>query len=146
MIKIPHIYSEWITIFDALKSKYNDEEVLIAMKKGKITWQDGVAERFTKKFIDAINYRMNMAVDKFQKDFTNSKGQDGLIVQSLLSLRKEFSYLSQVINLPAIPDKDREQYINLVRIQADKIQQSLEDSAKKDRTGKMLNTVRNHKI
>jgi hypothetical protein len=146
MISVPHTYAEWIEIFDELKSKSNDTDVFNAMHQGTIEWQTGVAERFSKKLTDVINYRMNNASDKFSKDLNYAKGQENLIIQALLTLRKEMSFLSKAIRLPAIPEKDRNQYYQLVRDQADKMQQSLEDTAKKDRTGKMSSIVRNHKI
>ncbi len=145
-IKPPHTYSEWVTVLDMLKTKADDEAVLEAMLQGTVEWQTGVAERFAKRLIDVINFRMNEATDKFQKELTRAYGQERVIVQALLGLRKEMSFLSKVINLPAIPEKDRQQYVQLVRSQADSIQESLEDSAKKDRTGKLASIVRNHKV
>lgn len=146
MITAPHTYAEWAGILDVFKSKENDKEVLEAMQKGTIEWQSGVAERFAKRLIDAVNFRMNAASDKFQKDLNYARGQEGAMVQALLSLRKEMAFLAQAINLPVLPDKDRQYYLGLVLQQADTMQKSLEDSAKKDRSGKMSSIVRNHKI
>ncbi|GBU23092.1 hypothetical protein R80B4_03006 [Fibrobacteres bacterium R8-0-B4] len=145
-IRPPKTYSEWVELFDMLKSKTDDGAVLQALHGGTVEWQSGVAERFAKKLTDTINARMNAASDKFQRDMNNARGHEGHIVQALLALRKEMSFLSQAINLPAIPEKDRDQYYRLVLEQADKMQTSLEDSAKKDRTGKMTSIVRNHKV
>ncbi|MCL2664470.1 MAG: hypothetical protein FWE82_02555 [Defluviitaleaceae bacterium] len=142
----PKTYAEWVTAFDALKSRTDDAAVLQAIKKGSIEWQSGVAERFVKKLTDTINSRMNAANERFQRDMNNARGQEGPIVQALLALRKEMIFLTDAINLPAIPEKDRDQYVRLVRSQADGMQRSLEDSAKKDRSGKMSSIVRNHKI
>lgn len=142
----PRTYAEWVTVLDKLKNKADDEAVLYAMQKGTIEWQSGVAERFAKKLIDAINYRMNSATDKFQKDMTRTQGQERAIVQALLALRKEFRFLAQAINLPALPEKDRQHYYRLVICQANAVQSSLEDSAKRDRTGKLASIVRNNKV
>jgi hypothetical protein len=146
MSTVPRTYSEWVTVLDQLKAKSNDTEILQAMQQGTIEWQSGVAERFAKKLVDAINYRMNAASDKFQKDMGYAMGQEGKLVQALISLRKEMQFLSQAINLPALPDKDRNEYYQLVKQQADSMQQSLEESAKKDRTGKLASIIRNQKI
>lgn len=142
----PKTYSEWIAVLDTLKAKSNDEAVLSAMQEGTIEWQSGVAERFVKKLIDVINYRMNVASDKFQKEMSSSNGQERTIVQALLALRKELCFLSKAINLPAIPEKDRQQYYQLVISQANSMQSSLEDSAKKDRSGKLASIVRTNKV
>ena len=77
---------------------------------------------------------------------SRSNGQERAIVQALLALRKELRFLSKAINLPAIPDKDRQHYYQLVISQANSVQSSLEDSAKKDRSGKLASIVRNNKV
>lgn len=142
----PETYYEWVIILDMLKAKSDDEAVLSAMQNGSIEWQSGVAERFAKKLIDVINYRMNAASDKFQKEINRSNGHERGIVQAILALRKEMFFLSKAINLPAIPEKDRQYYYQLVIDQANSIQNSLEDSAKKDRSGKLVSIVRNNKV
>lgn len=146
MISVPTTYSEWVPLLDLLKEKTNDEDVLAAMRKGTLQWQSGVAERFTKRLTDCINHRMNAASDKFQKDLTHAHGQERAVIQALLSLRKELAFLAQAIDLPVIPEKDRQSYVQLVVSQANSMQSSLEDSAKRDRSGKLSSIVRNHKV
>ena len=146
MIQTPHTYSEWVNILLVFKDRTNDSEVITAMQAGTIEWQTGVAERFSKKLIDAVNFRMNTATDRFQKEISRSQGREGDIVQAILSLRKEFIFLAKAIDLPALPQREREHYTRLVYEQADSIQQSLEDSARKDRSGKMSSIIRNHKV
>ena len=142
----PHTYAEWVVILDMLKNKENDEAVLQVMQKGTVEWQSGVAERFSKKLIDVVNYRMNGATDKFQKEMSRSKGQESAIVQALLALRREMLFLSKAINLPALPERERQHYYQLVISQTNSIQNSLEDSAKKDRSGKLASIVRNNRV
>lgn len=142
----PHTYAEWVALLDTLKNKTDDEATLQAMQSGTIEWQSGVAERFSKRLIDTVNYRMNAATDKFQKEMSRSQGQERAIVQALLTLRKELCFLSKAINLPALPDRDRQRYYQLVISQANSIQSSLEDSAKKDRSGKLASIVRNNRV
>lgn len=142
----PRTYAEWVSVLDMLKNKTDDEEVVQAMMQGTVEWQSGVAERFSKKLIDVVNYRMNSATDKFQREMNRTNGQERAIVQALLALRKELSFLSKAINLPALPEKDRQHYRQLVISQANSIQSSLEDSAKADRSGKLSSIVRNNRV
>lgn len=142
----PKTYAEWFDIFEKLKSKTDDAAVLSAMQEGTVEWQSGVAERFAKKLIDTINFRMNAASDRFQKEMNRSNGREGAIVQALLALRREMCFLTKAVNLPAIPEKDRQQYIRLVTEQANNMQSSLEESAKKDRSGKLASIVRNNRV
>ena len=55
-------------------------------------------------------------------------------------------FLHKAIDLPVIPEKDRQKYCQLVIDQANKVQQSLENSAKNDRSGKLASIVRNNKV
>ena len=146
MIVSPHTYSEWVEVLDNLKARTHDEEILQVMQQGTIEWQTGVAERFSKRLIDVINYRMNAASDKFQKDLNYAHGEEGAIVRALLSLRKEMVFLAEAIDLPVLPEKDRRHYKELVIEQANNMQRSLEDSAQKDYSGKLLNIVKRHKV
>lgn len=145
-IEIPRTYAQWVDILELLQDKTDDAAVLEAMQQGTIEWQSGVAERFTSKLVDVINKRMNAASDKFQREISRARGQEREIVGALLALRKEMKFLSQAINLPAIPEKDRHQYRNLVLEQADNMQRSLEDSAKNDRTGKLASIIKNNRV
>lgn len=146
MIRAPHTYAEWASVLTLLKDKTDDDAVLVAMQAGTIEWQTGVAERFSKKLIDAVNSRMNAASDKFQLDIQRAGGQERAIVQALLALRKEMRFLTRVLDIRAIPEQDRAQYVGLVRAQADAMQKSLEDSAKADRTGKLSSIIRNNRV
>lgn len=142
----PATYSEWSVILGKLKEQVDDAAVLDAMQQGKIEWQTGVAERFTRKLVDVINLRMNMAIDKFQLEMKRSSGQERLIVQALIALRKELLFLSKAVCIPAIPEKNRIQYQQLIISQANSIQSSLEESAKQDRSGKLTCIVKNTKV
>lgn len=144
---VPHVYAEWVQVLESLKQKENDAEVLSAMQKGSIAWQSGVAERFSKKLVEAVNFRMNRDADKFQNDLKHAGSEERLIIQALLALRKDMQFLLQAVNLPAIPEEIREEYCRLVKDQADNMQRSLEDSAKtQDWSGKLSSILRNHKI
>ena len=142
----PATYSEWSVVLGRLKEQVDDAAVLDAMQQGKIEWQTGVAERFTRKLVDVINFRMNMAIDKFQLEMKRSSGQERLIIQALIALRKELLFLSKSVCIPAIPEKNRIQYQQLIISQANSIQSSLEESAKQDRSGKLACIVKNTKV
>lgn len=146
MMQAPHTYAEWVKVLDLFRARQDDREVLAAMQQGSLEWQSGVADRFSKRLVDAVNARMNTASDKFQRDMSNARGVEGAIVQALLSLRKEMALLAQAVDIPSLPEEYRRQYVQLVLDQANHMQDSLEDSAKKDRSGKLSSIVRNHRV
>jgi len=143
---IPRTYSEWVIVLEILKSGGNDSEILEVLTLGELEWQSGIAERFIKRLADVINSRMNAAADKFQRDIGSAAGRESLMVNALLSLRKEMRFLAQAAELPAIPEENREQFRRLILEQADNMQKSLEDSAKSDRSGKLSSVVRNNRV
>ena len=111
MMQAPHTYAEWVKVLDLFRARQDDREVLAAMQQGSLEWQSGVADRFSKRLVDAVNARMNTASDKFQRDMSNARGAEGAIVQALLSLRKEMALLAQAVDIPSLPEEYRRQYV-----------------------------------
>lgn len=146
MINVPNTYYEWMEVLNILKARENDASVLQAMQKGAIELQSGVAERFVKKLMEAVNCRMDGASDRFQKAIKRSSGAESEIVEALLALRKEFSFLCSVVGIPALQNKYSSQLVSLIRERADEVQESLEESAKADRSGKMSSIVKNNRV
>lgn len=146
MSGVPHQYSEWVDVLKQLKDKSNDDKILQIMYQGTIEWQSGVAERFAKKLTEAINFRMNQASEKFQKELMRATNQEKAVIEALLQLRKEMHFLAKAIALPVIPEQDRNQYHQLVVDQANAMQKSLEETARRDRSGKLSCLIKNHRI
>lgn len=145
-INPPKTYAEWVNILNELKLKTDDQAVLEAMRKGTLQWQSGIAERFTKKLMETLSYRFNNATDKFQKELNYANGRESVIVQALLSLRKEICFLAEATKLPTIPQEFRDLYYNKIVENAVDIQNSLENSAKNDRSGKLYSIVKNNRV
>ena len=146
MINVPNSYAQWVTVLESLRNRDDDEKTLALMKQGTIEWQAGVAERFAQRLADTINSRINDATDKFSVNVSRAGGGEQDLIRALLELRKELAFLADVADIPALPEDYRIQYINLIRSQADSMQESLEDSATSDRSGRMLSLVRNHRV
>ena len=142
----PKIYIEWVNILNLLKERKNNEEILEKMENGKLEWQDGVAQRFVDKLTQVINYRIKIATDKFSQDLSRGTRNERVTVQSLIALKKEFLFCSRICKIRTLPDEIQKKLYELIADQAKNIQTSLENSAKNDRTGKLLSIVRNNKI
>lgn len=142
----PKTYAEWTEIFAVLADRSADEEVLGAMREGSIEWQSGVADRFSQKLIETVNGRMDRATDRFNKEMSRAAGAERAIVGALTALRRELAFLLDVMGISAIPEEHRERFRSIVKTQAATIQSSLDDSARRDRSGKLASIVRNTKI
>lgn len=145
-MRVPYTYAEWSDVLDNLKKKTDDDRVLSLMKQGTIEWQPGVADRFIKQLFEAINYRLNKAADMFRTSISRARGQERIITQAILSMRKELIYLKEAVNLPALPQREREYCTGIIKEQADEFQKMLEEIAKSDRSGKLSSVIRNNKV
>ena len=143
MNKAPKIYADWIKVFDVLKSGEDDEAILPLMQEGEIVWQSGVAERFLRKLVDTVNFRLNKAIDSFQKSRQSDENE---IVQSLMQLRRELQFILKVVDINTIPVKEKTELRNMIINQSNSIQESLEKSAESDRTGKLSSIIKNNKV
>ena len=143
MNKAPKIYADWIKVFDVLKSGEDDEASLRLMQEGEIVWQSGVAERFLRKLVDTVNFRLNKAIDNFQK---SRRSDENEIVQSLMQLRRELQFMLRVVDINAVPVKEKMELRNMIINQSNSIQESLEKSAESDRSGKLSSIIKNNKV
>ena len=143
MNKAPKIYADWIKVFNTLKSGENDEAILPLMQEGEIVWQSGVAERFLRKLVDTVNFRLNKAIDNFQKSRQSDENE---IVQSLMQLRRELQFMLKVVDINAVPVKEKMELRNMIINQSNSIQESLEKSSESDRSGKLSSIIKNNKV
>ena len=143
MDKAPKIYADWIKVFDILKSGEDDEAILPLMQEGEIVWQSGVAERFLRKLVDTVNFRLNKAIDSFQKSRQSDENE---IVQSLMQLRRELQFMLKVVDINTVPVKEKTEFRNMIINQSNSIQESLEKSSESDRSGKLSSIIKNNKV
>ena len=143
MNKAPKIYADWIKVFDVLKSGEDDEAILPLMQEGEIVWQSGVAERFLRKLVDTVNFRLDKAIDNFQKSHRSDENE---IIQSLMQLRRELQFMLKVVDINAVPVKEKTELRNMIINQSNSIQESLEKSSESDRSGKLSSIIKNNKV
>lgn len=145
-MNVPKSYAEWVNLLVVLKEKKADVEVLEAMQQGELVWQSGVAERFVKKFIEVLNFRINSATDRFQMEMKRAGSSENLIVHALLNLRREMQFLAKLSNLNVFPEEQRNAIGTMIEEQIAIMQKSLEDSAKGERTGKLFSIVKRNRL
>ena len=143
MNKAPKIYADWVKVFNILKSGEDDENILALMQEGIVVWQSGVAERFLKRLVEAVNFRLNKATDNFQKSRQTDENE---IIQSLMQLRRELQFILKAVDINAIPVKEKMELRNMIINQSNSIQESLEKSSESDRSGKLSSIITNNKV
>ena len=145
-MKIPVIYADWVECLDQFNTGTNDEELVLLMEQGTIEWSQGVAERLTQRLYDSIEFRLRRSADQLQKELNHTKGNESALVKALLSARKRLALLKRVAELQAFPENVRETMVNVLVEYAKSTQQSLEDSALSDRTGRLRSLIKNNVI
>ncbi|WNS77440.1 hypothetical protein RRV45_10785 [Bacillus sp. DTU_2020_1000418_1_SI_GHA_SEK_038] len=139
-------YAEWVNCFEQFKAGTKDEETILLMEQGQIEWTKGVAERLTQQLYETIDHRLRRSSDQLQREINTCNGNETALVKAILSARKRLAVLKRVAHLPAFPEQVRETMWNLLHDYAKSTQQSLEDSAVTDRTGRMRSLIRNNPI
>lgn len=142
----PETYAEWVNCFEQFKAGTKDEETILLMEQGQIEWTKGVAERLTQQLYETIDHRLRRSSDQLQKELSTCNGNETELVKAILSARKRLAVLKRVAHLSAFPERVRETMWNLLHEYAKSTQQSLEDSAVTDRTGRIRSLIRNNPI
>lgn len=146
-MKSPETYQEWSIILDELEKRNNDAEILQAIKRGTLDWQPEVAQRFTIRFANTINSRIDYAADRFRNATRRAYGDERTLVQAMLLLRKELKFLKDVIDIPVIPVEKKQEFMSLVMNPAKSFQSNIEEDARRiDRSGKLAKLVRDHRV
>ena len=86
---------------------------------------------------------MNRAIDNFHKA---PKVDENELIKAMMQLRKELQFMLKVVNIKALPTKEKAEISNMIIAQSNAIQDSLEKSSESDRSGKMASIIRNNKV
>lgn len=148
MIAPPHTYAEWVKAFDLLKeSNEREEELLQVLYEGTIDWIPGVAERFIKQVNAVVDKRFDDSGQKLRRDLAYAKGAEHLLVPALIAERKRSEFVVRIVQMPAIPNTMKRNFLQAIDSAIQKLQTSLETSAKQnDPTGQLYRVVRNNPV
>ena len=142
----PTTYAEWASLLNELKSTPIHEDTIESIYQGKLEFLPGVAERFTSRLTETVNARLERIIANFNQTLRRPAADERALVTALRTLQKDFKMLLQLVKMPVLPEKFQEIYIRTIRDQAKKIQTSLENSAKSDRSGKLSSIIRQYSI
>jgi hypothetical protein len=145
-MNVPQSYADWTKCFDEIKQGLRDEEILFAMEKGTLSWSSGVAERFSTQLFEVINFRIDCASKRLQRNLDMARGNETAIINASMGLKRELKFLKKLTTLPAIPVDKKEYFFQQIAEYAKNAQQSLENSAKNDRSGRLRSLIKNNRI
>lgn len=144
-MKAPTSYAEWSASIDALEAGLNDESVIQAMAQGNLSWTSGVANLFSERISGAFNTRLQHCAERMTRDLSQGADETTL-VRALLDTRRSLSLLHRVAVIPSFPQMLTDHLCTEVKRYAERAQRSLEDSAKHDRSGKLISLIRHNNL
>ncbi|MDR1889298.1 MAG: hypothetical protein LBQ81_07990 [Zoogloeaceae bacterium] len=144
-ISVPATYAEWSACLDILEAGGQDDEVIQAMSQGQLAWVNGVANLFSERVHGVFNTRLQRCAERMDRDFKAAR-DDTPIVRALLDTRRTLALLHKVAKLPSFHRMLQDHLAAEVRDYAKRAQNSLEDSAKQDRSGRLSSLIRNNPL
>lgn len=141
----PTTYSEWSYCVEIFEAGEQDDEVILAMSRGTLHWNSRVIELFSERISGAFNTRLKRCADRMERDL-KSGGDETTVVRAMLETRRTLTLLHRVATIPSFPKMLREHLTGEIRKYAERAQQSLEDSAKHDRSGRLVSLIRSNSL
>lgn len=141
----PVIYKDWVDLLDQVAAGTDDDKALELMQQGTLYWQIGVANRFLNVLVETVNVRIQRIQNDMNKKFSRST-QENELVSEMLFARKQYDFLEKLVSIPAIPEEQQKNLLEMIRNNRHQLQSSLEDSVKNEPSGKMLSILRNNKL
>ncbi len=141
----PHSYAEWSRWLDVFASGGDDEAALQAMAAGRLDWTPGVANLFSERMQAVFDRRLKDCGARLDRSFAHSR-HDVDVVRALLDGRRHFALLYRLANLVSLPEVLRSHLRDSLDKVAAQMQQSLEDSARRERADGLLQTLRHHDL
>lgn len=137
----PATYAQWSACLDALAKQDNDEACLQQLQLGQLAWTGGVAPMFGKRVSEEIERRLSTCSERMARDFKLST-HETMIIHAILQARGQLNFLHRLCQLPVLPGATQEHLMHEIQKFAERAQNSLEDTAKADRSGKLTSLLR----
>ena len=140
----PGTYAEWLPLLERFRD--GDDTVIDALRAGTLEWTNVVAERWTARFSEALNARLQSVSTQLQRALDHAHGDAFAVSSAVLAARRALSPLHAVTALSWAPDPVRQHFAGEVRRYAERTQSSLESSAKRHRADVLLKALRDNPL
>ncbi len=141
----PRTYSEWSACLDVLEAGLDDAATIAVMRQGTLDWTGGVAEMFSRRIAGTLDVKLQRCADQMARQL-GAGGDEVTIVRAMTNTRTILRNLHEMATLPVFPAVLSEHLSSELQRYAQRTQQSLEDSAKSDRTGRLSGLIRNNSL
>lgn len=142
-IVAPANYAEWVPLLERFRD--GDDTVLEPMLAGTLEWTNVVAERWTARIAAAFDARLKTVTSQLQLALDRSRDAFS-VSQALLGTRRALAPLYAAAAMPCAPANVREHLAGEVTRFAERMQESLEASAKRSRADHLLKALRDNPL
>ncbi|MEN5209211.1 hypothetical protein ABE493_13930 [Stenotrophomonas terrae] len=141
----PRTYADWSIALERFAQGNDDDAVLLSMAQGQLDWTPGVATLFSERIHAVLDLRVQALSVRLDRSFSYSRDEVE-VVRALLDARRHLGLLHRLACVPALPDVLRKHLLELLEKVAQRMQQSLEDSARRQNAEALLRTLRHHDL
>jgi hypothetical protein len=141
----PHTYAQWSDCLDELVHGLEDEAGLQRMARGNLSWTGAVAAMFSERLMNEFNRRLTLCSERLTRDMGFIR-DEGAVVRAILNARKSLHFLYRLAQIPAFPETLRTHLTDELHKFAARSQNSLEDTAKADRSGRLTVLLRHNSL
>lgn len=140
-------YFEWINSFDQLKTGTRNEDLLNTLYKSTITLEGSILYRFIIHINDLIRTRLKNSLDSILYKLRTIYQDSNALSLEIINIKKELAFAKKIINLPVIPEENKNKFKETLQNFANEISETLEHSLSGiDTTGEIITMVKNSKI
>lgn len=141
----PQTYAQWSACLDRLAAGQEDEACLALMGQGTLQWSGGVGPLFAQRLAEEFNARLTRCSQRLTRDL-QSGADEASVVRAIVNARQALFFLHRLAQLPPFAETLRSHLTREVRGFAERSQQSLEDSARADRSGRLRLLLQNNPL
>ena len=140
-------YFEWISNLEKLKTGPRDETILNTLYNSTIELSENILYRFIVHVNDVIRTRLKSSLEGLLIKMDTIHNDMNALSLEILNIKKELSFSKKIINIPIIPEENKNKFRETLQKFANEINDTLEASVSGvDTTGEAIMMIKNSKI
>jgi len=140
-------YFEWIEILENLKTSPRDDNLITNLYSQKIELVGNILYRFIIHVNDTVRTRLKNSLDSILLKINTIYKDTNALSLEVINIKKELLFCEKLMNLPVIPEENRNKFMETLQNFANEINEALEISVTGlDNTGEAIMMVKNSKI
>lgn len=140
-------YFEWVEILENLKISPRDDNLINNLYSQKIDLVGNILYRFIVHVNDTVRTRLKNSLDSILLKMNTLYNDINSLSLEVINIKKELMFCKKLMNLPVIPEENRNKFMETLQNFANEINEALEVSVTGlDTTGEAIMMIKNSKI